>query len=72
VQNDAGQWQYINSNGKAVTSNRLTTDNDKYYFDDKSVMVYGKWLQIGGKQYCFDADGKPAVSTTIDGYNVGA
>lgn len=34
-------------------------------------MVSGKWLEIGGKQYYFYADGKLAVSTTIDGYKVG-
>ena len=39
VQNDAGQWQYINTNGKAVTSNWLTSGENKYYFDDKGVMV---------------------------------
>lgn len=35
-------------------------------------MVAGKWLQIGGKWYYFYGDGKLAVSTNIDGYEVSA
>ena len=35
-------------------------------------MQAGKWVQIGGMWYYFDADGKLAVNTTIDGYKVGA
>ena len=70
VQNDAGQWQYINTNGKAVTG-WLNTDANKYWFDDKGVMAAGKWVQISGKWYYFYSDGKLAVNTTIDGYTVG-
>jgi len=70
VQNDAGQWQYINTNGKAVTG-WLNTEGNKYWFDDKGVMAAGKWVQISGKWYFFYSDGKLAVNTTIDGYTVG-
>jgi len=71
VQNDAGQWQYINTYGKAVTGWLNIVGGDKYYFDDKGIMVFGKWLQIDGKWYYFYANGKLAVNTTIDGYTVG-
>lgn len=71
VQNDAGQWQYINTNGKAVTG-WLNTEANKYWFDDKGIMAAGKWVQVSGKWYYFYSDGKLAVNTTIDGYTVGA
>lgn len=72
VQNDAGQRQYINGSGKAVTGWLTTTDGNSYWFDDKSVMASGKWVQITGKRYYFYANGKLAVNTTIDGYEVGS
>ena len=72
VQNDAGQWQYINTYGKAVTGWLNITDGDKYWFDDKGIMMAGKWVEISGKWYYFYADGKLAVNATIDGYEVGA
>lgn len=64
VQNDAGQWQYINVSGKAVTGWLTTRLGSKYWFDDKGIMAAGKW-------YYFYADGKLATNTTIDGYSVG-
>ena len=70
VQNDAGQWQYINTYGKAAIGWLNITNGTKYYFDDKGVMVSNKWLQVGGKWYYFYSDGKLATSTTIDGYTV--
>ena len=57
VQNDAGQWQYINENGKAVTGWLNVTDGSKYCFDDKGIMQTG-WQTIGGSKYYFDKDGK--------------
>ena len=33
-------------------------------------MVSGKWLQIDGKWYYFNADGILSKSTTVDGYEV--
>ena len=71
VQNDAGQWQYINTYGNAVTG-WLNTEANKYWFDDKGIMAADKWVQISGKWYYFYADGKLAVNVTIDGYTVGA
>ncbi len=71
IQDDNGQWQYINANGKAVTG-WLTVENIKYYFTTDCIMVSSKWLQIDGKWYYFYADGKMAVNTTIDGYTIGA
>ncbi len=58
-QNDAGQWQYINENGKLVTG-WLTAEDSKYYFTSEGIMVSGKWLQIDGKWYYFYADGSLA------------
>ncbi len=72
VQNDAGQWQYINTYGKATTGWLTTPEGDKYWFGDQGNMAAGKWVQSGSKWYYFDTSGKLAVNTTIDGYEVGA
>jgi len=61
VQNDAGQWQYINTSGEAVTG-LLNMEGNKYWFDDNGVMAAGKWIQISGKWYYFGTDGKLAAS----------
>lgn len=71
VQNNIGQWQYIGENGKPTTGWLTVTGTDiRYYFDDKGIMVFGKWLQIDGKWYYFNADGSHAKSTKVDGYEV--
>ena len=61
VQNDAGQWQYFNTSGNAVTG-LLNMEGNKYWFDDNGVMTAGKWIQISGKWYYFGTDGKLAAS----------
>ena len=69
VQNADGQQMYIDSDylprkGWLVIANTDT----KYYFDANGLMVSGKWLQIDGKWYYFNGDGKMARGTTIEGY----
>lgn len=70
AQNDAGQWLYY-ENGKPVTGWKLV-DGKWYYLDTAGLMQAGGWKQIGGKWYYLYADGSMAVSTKIDGYEVGA
>ncbi len=71
VQNDVGQWQYIDENGKPVTG-WLIAENGKYhyYLDKDGIMISGKWLEIDGKWYYFYADGSLAKSTKIGDYEV--
>lgn len=69
TQNDAGQWLYY-ENGKPVTGWKLV-DGKWYYLDTAGLMQYGGWKQIGGKWYYLYADGSMAVSTKIDGYEIG-
>ena len=71
VQNDAGQWQYIGENGKPVID-WLTAEGGKYqyYFTTDGIMVAGKWLEIEGKWYYFNANGSLARSTKIGEYEV--
>ena len=71
VQTSSGQWQYIQADYTPKIGWLTTTEGNKYYFDKDSFRVSGKWVQIDGKWYYFDADGKLAVSTIIDGYEVG-
>jgi hypothetical protein len=72
--NDSGEKMYF-QDGKALTGwqDIETGGNTKrYYFDTNAVMAAGKWLLIGGNLYYFHADGSLAVSTKIDGWEVGA
>lgn len=69
TQNDAGQWLYY-ENGKPVTGWKRV-DGKWYYLDTAGIMQSGGWKQIGGKWYYLCADGSMAVSTKIDGYEVG-
>ena len=71
VQNDAGQQMYYTWDGKRVSGWLTTTSGSKYWFDDNGIIQAGKWVEIGGKWYYFHASGKLAVSTTINGYEVG-
>ena len=70
-QNDSGQWSYYR-NGEPVKG--WLSDDQKWYWLDKAngMMVAGGWRQIDGKWYYFYADGSMAVSTKVDGYEVGA
>ncbi|WP_148228152.1 S-layer homology domain-containing protein [Syntrophobotulus glycolicus] len=73
TQNAKGEWFFLSSDGSAVTGWKdIKTNGDlkSYYFDTYGVMIVGKWLQIDGKWYYFNADGSLAKSTKIDGYEV--
>ena len=70
MQNHSGSWQYM-KNGKLVTG-WLQDDKKWYWLDNNGWMFAGGWKQIGGKWYYFYADGSMAVSTKVDGYEVGA
>ena len=70
-QNDSGEWSYY-KDGKPVKG--WLSDDQKWYWLDKATgkMFSGGWKQIDGKWYYFYADGSMAVSTKVDGYEVGA
>ena len=70
VQNDSGEWNYY-KNGEPVKG--WLSNDQKWYWLDKTTgkMFSGGWKQIDGKQYYFYADGSMAVSTKVDGYEVG-
>ena len=70
-QNDSGQWNYYR-NGESVKG--WLSEDQKWYWLDKvtGIMFAGDWKQIDGKWYYFYADGSMAVSTKVDGYEVGA
>ena len=70
-QNDSGEWSYY-KDGEPVKG--WLSDDQKWYWLDKATgkMFSGGWKQIDGKWYYFYADGSMAVSTKVDGYEVGA
>lgn len=69
---DGDNWRYYAGNKLLVGwQNMGSGDAQKtYYFDTYGNMASGKWLQIDGKWYYFNADGALARSTTVDGYEV--
>ena len=70
-QNDSGEWSYY-KDGKPVKG--WLSDDQKWYWLDKATgkMFSSGWKQIDGKWYYFYPDGSMAVSTKVDGYEVGA
>lgn len=71
VQNDSGEWNYY-KNGEPVKG-WLSNDQKWYWLDKTSGKMFsGGWKQIEGKWYYFYSDGSMAVSTKVDGYEVGA
>lgn len=72
AKNDDGQYLYY-KDGKAFTGWRDIGSNNVnkcYYFTKDGIMIFGRWREIDGKWYYFNADGSLAVSTKIDEYEV--
>jgi len=65
-------YDYVRDDYEPVTGWLTTTEGSQYWFDKDGFRVSNKWVQIDGKWYYFNSDGKLAVSATIDGYEVGA
>ena len=71
TQNDSGEWSYY-QDGEPIRG--WVFSDQKWYWLDKTTgkLFCGGWKQIDGKWYYFYADGSMAVSTKVDGYEVGA
>lgn len=69
---DGENWRFYSANNMLVGWwNIGSGDAQKtYYFDTYGNMVSGKWIQIDGKWYYFNANGSLAKSTKVDGYEV--
>lgn len=65
----SGKKYYFNSDGVRQTGWQRI-DGATYYL--KSGVLQTGWKTISGKRYYFDKDGKMAVSTTVDGIEIGA
>lgn len=68
TRNDSGAWLYY-QNGKPITGWKEIAGH--WYFDISGIMQVGGWRQIGGQWYYFYSTGMMAVSTKVDGYEVG-
>lgn len=68
-QNDTGRWLYY-ENSRPVTGWKQI-ENARYYFDAAGLMKSGGFHEIDGKWYYFFPDGAIAVSTIIDGCEIG-
>ena len=66
-----GTWQFIDTNGRAVTGWHTDPDGARFWFDHRGNMVSGRWVQIAGNWFYFYESGRLAVSTVIDGYTIG-
>lgn len=69
---EGNNWRFYSGNQMLVGFWELNTNgsNKTYYFTKDGLRVSGKWLQIDGKWYYFNADGSLAKSTKIDGYEI--
>lgn len=67
------KWYYLHPGSADMHIGWLYYGNKWYYLNNPSgeMSVY-QWQWIGGKCYYFYSDGSMAVSTTINGYKVGA
>ena len=66
-----GKYYYFTTTkGRMVKNAKQTVNGATYYFDSTGAAAVKKWVEIGGKYYYFKADGKMAVSTTVDGYPI--
>ncbi len=64
----SGKYYYFDSSG-VRQKGWLTLNGAKYYL--KNYRLTG-WQTIGGKKYYFKSNGKLAVNTTVDGYEIDA
>ena len=63
-------WYYLHNNGIMATG-WLAKDGEWYYLYSSGEMATG-WLNSGGKYYyLYPSSGKMAVSTVIEGWNIG-
>ncbi|MBE6012558.1 MAG: hypothetical protein E7234_08395, partial [Lachnospiraceae bacterium] len=69
---EGNNWRFYSGNQMLVGFWELNTNgsNKTYYFTKDGLRVSGRWLQIDGKWYYFNADGSLAKSTKIDGYEI--
>ncbi len=72
ARNDAGETLYYQDGRKLTGFKELAVNGSihTFYFTKDGILAVGKWLQIDGKWYYFNADGTLAKNTVIDGYQV--
>ncbi len=72
VNDTSGNWYFVSGNTRITGwwDIGANNNNKRYHFTKDGLMVAGKWLEIDGKWYYFNADGTLALSTKIDGYEV--
>ncbi|SFD26811.1 N-acetylmuramoyl-L-alanine amidase family protein [Clostridium uliginosum] len=68
--NDNGTWYYTNGSGAMQTGWQLV--NGTWYYMQSSGAMKTGWLNDNGTWYYLNASGSMAVSTTVDGYKLGA
>lgn len=72
VKDNSGNWRFYAGNTLLVGwwDIEANGNNKRYYFDTYGNMIFGKWLQVDGKWYYFNADGSLARSAKIGEYEV--
>ncbi len=69
---DGQNWRYYDLKIMVVGFKNISDNGIEktYYFSNDGIMVSGKWLEIEGNWYYFNADGSLARNTKVDGYDI--
>ncbi len=65
-----GTWYYLNDNGTMATG-WAKVKNEWYYLGEDGAMITG-WIAYNSNYYYLQSSGALAVSTTIDGWEIGS
>ena len=70
LQDNAGHWYYMNTDGKLVTGPQ-TIDGLTYYFDSDGRQVKGERRKVNGKSYFYDPDNGALVTNRLVTFKAG-
>ena len=60
-----GNWYYLNKDGSMQESGWFKHDGTWYYITWSGARTYNELVEIGGKKYLFDKDGKMLTGSQV-------